>query len=1024
MPPKQNTQAPNVAMPFNPDELIALSERLRDFTTRLPAVGSPQLATPAGKEAVLLAASQQLSTLTLTVSGAAIHAQRNEQTALTTGLTRVASSFERMNTGMNTMLEAHKKMRDMGKWTAGSSFSYATGVLSLTAGAVSLFGGDGPNYNGALSEIHAEINALRREYRADLLRVAEALQNDIRTVGKMVAQVMVNQQIILNAVYQALDGLDQIKTLLTEHVQTTGATLTHIATKDLRKARFIIEQYLDGTGISPDKPVLTETLTELQRWLKTELKHPVINDEQLSRVSSERMVEILNQQSALNMPGLIASRLRFLFGNDIVDEKYTKLPSMEVFQSTAALFLLGAQKSQLFSADAWEAMCQDIQNTFKLYSEFTNSLKGNTRLWQALFDRYHHHRDRLGRMLWKAPKQIPDALVLDEMEELRSILAHVATWIGDQSDLAQRVSALDSKHHIIHFVQTGHRPLHAEKVVGPVDSYHRDLQWGIKALAKDTWTEEFTTPASLQHHPLQIAADKLYLNLTQHSPGETLFATGYKPEHRYALWLYQSTGTSYVRPYIPDPFSYIIRKTYERTGSYAGDYIAEQKSDYPYQVPSSQLNMPVLSLSTPAMMFMYLSAERKKPADIKEATYDRYLIEAILRAPGQGLVPPNTAGTSDYRREYRSFDAETHRSAAQESRDFNSLLHVTYVTKYFPPNSTFANRLPHGASINLYSFNPELPQDYRAFSSLNSDEIKTIQSLYKFYTLYASGYLKEAESFLTQHSFNQDYEKSYLLFMVAILGRWDIFEAFEKKYPLNGKYNEAIKGGSLTPLMLAAQHGREDVVKGILSNFASTSTLITTQSFDKKTAGQYALEQGFYKIAYLLKAGLTPQEIQLCKDKLPVDLLIATPSAPNPLAIALNMMVTEVERFKTEFKTQAEAKARAQAAIASAPAPVPAGTRAEESDSDGENDLEILTTLFFQKNHIAKPREKMWSKPSNPQDQATGKRMISNSFFQDSLQVRAFRGQLREHDFPFTPDFIDGEDRIVAFVKRPVSDGR
>jgi hypothetical protein len=139
-----------------------------------------------------------------------------------------------MNTGITTMVNAHRTMSTAGKFTAAGGFSYATGALSLMAGAASLIGSDGPDYSGPLSEIHAEINALRQELREEFRMVGQVLQNEIRAVGQMVAQVMVNQQIILNAVHQALDGIDQVKTLLTEHAQTTGATLTHIATKNLR----------------------------------------------------------------------------------------------------------------------------------------------------------------------------------------------------------------------------------------------------------------------------------------------------------------------------------------------------------------------------------------------------------------------------------------------------------------------------------------------------------------------------------------------------------------------------------------------------------------------------------------------------------------------------------------------------------------------------------------------------------------------------------------------------------------------
>jgi hypothetical protein len=964
MPLKQNTQTPNVAMPFNPDELIVLSERLRDFTTRLPVVGSPQLATPAGREAVLLASSAQLSTLTLTVSSAATHAQRNEQASLTTGLTRVASSFERMNTGMNTMLDAHKKMRELGKWTASSSFSYATGVLSLTAGAVSLFGGDGPNYNGVLSEIHAEINALRREYRADLLRVAEALQNDIRTVGKMVAQVMVNQQIILNAVHQALDSLDQIKTLLTEHVQTTGATLTHIATKDLRKARFIIEQYLDGTGISPDKPVLIETLTELQRWLKTELKHPVINDEQLSRVSSERMVEILNQQSTLNMPGLIASRLRFLFGNDIVDEKYTKLPSMEVFQSTAALFLLGAQKSQLFSTDAWEAMCQDIQNTFKLYSEFSHSLKGNTRLWQALFDLYDTRRDLVGMFVpaagWKTvdsshtPIYEQYKLALSQMEEIRLLLCALVHYVEGESSrlLMERILNLDSASDINKDnaqVKYANTAVSAASIKTPAEQYRFNIRSSKIHLAIEAWmprcgkifmSEDLFISDDVQKY-IQRAVDVLFTNL-------------------------------------------LMPRIREHDKTYAtGTYLAGSGSYYSYEALLSQPN--VLN-------------EVLQHTELKPYTFGQLVLNLI----------------SGYDLKKMHFISSFRPSSPGKNLEYTEE-HPRYYAANWGRTSHFFSRSQDEMAL-IYAV-----QNGGLF-------LNKLRMAFEYFKLSSQGRLVDAALFSEKNKLDHE----ALLFLVAILGRWDIFDYFVRHFPLPDgfKYIRTLDGGSvtpflsdylhtpdggkLTPLMLAAQHGREDVVNGLILNM--TPAEIMKRSFENKTAAQLALEQGFYKIAYLLKAGLNTQEIQRCKDNIPAEPRTIS-NAPNPLVIALEQMRTEVERFKTEFKTQSEAKARTSAVVAASTAIA----RAEETDDDKAELLEDLTTEFFPE--AAKARASFWTKPSNPLHQQTGKRMLPISIFegdrkQKLRQQGKFEGKLlQEGPFVVTPDVIDDEECLVVMIR-------
>ncbi len=62
--------------------------------------------------------------------------------------------------------------------------------------------------------------------------------------------------------------------------------------------------------------------------------------------------------------------------------------------------------------------------------------------------------------------------------------------------------------------------------------------------------------------------------------------------------------------------------------------------------------------------------------------------------------------------------------------------------------------------------------------------------------------------------------------MVAILGRWDIFEAFNKIHPI-ANYNCVFRDTAITPLILAEQHGHADVAASLSKKFMMTWNLTT-----------------------------------------------------------------------------------------------------------------------------------------------------------------------------------------------------
>lgn len=122
--------------------------------------------------------------------------------------------------------------------------------------------------------------------------------------------------------------------------------------------------------------------------------------------------------------------------------------------------------------------------------------------------------------------------------------------------------------------------------------------------------------------------------------------------------------------------------------------------------------------------------------------------------------------------------------------------------------------LTENYNTNLHSYyktlEKQLPVEYDAILTsvergvLESSKLK---SAFQYYKSICDGNLVEAQ--------RNKADPYCLLFLVSVIGRWDIFETYAKQFSLPADFNFAIAVGTLTPEKFAKQLGHTDVEAGI-----------------------------------------------------------------------------------------------------------------------------------------------------------------------------------------------------------------
>ncbi len=678
-----------------------------------------------------------------------------------------ARTLARASNTISGVVAARAAGMAVAKWAGSAALGTATAGIGFALTAFSTlvsFFSDDDNSSAALAEMEdrirgdiAEFRSEFKDYRKEFRVAMVALQQDIRTVGMMVSQVLVELRGVANLCAQTLQSLVQLELFIREQAAITSAQLASIQTHPLELARLTLEKYITGKGSVPTREELRSALTQMELWITEKLFQPVINDAICARLSSERVNTLLGCSANNSLLGLVAARLRLHFG-DSVPAEFATLPPMELFLSLSQLYFAAVEKSLAPSGDAYASVCEKIKSTMNLYLKFITFLKNNPQLTQALFDQQD----------FQSTRHVAIA------QELRALLKNVVPLLGSRK-FSEKLALLEKSS--------------AQSVV-PVNAN------------ADIWDNLPTGPRD--------RVKKLFALLSQDNP----------PTAARTKYMLLPEGAAYTPIPISISWASLGAPDGSSTSYWGCSYFPNQPN------PPAFVSVSVL--------FLLLASGYADTNFFRNSTLKKHVAQLIASCP-------STTGSysTEISRAYWEVDSchdsnsaivyenprYSDRACSWDSDRFlfgNSahLVRITYhpsrssTTSYTPNTSIYSG---HRANIFEYhaKLTDELPKDYDALLKHNaSADIEKYKILFKYYVLYSQGRIKEADTFIRQQSFTQEYEKSYFLFLVALLGRWDIFEAFNKIHPIVN-YNWVFRDTAITPLMLAEQYGHDDVVAGL-----------------------------------------------------------------------------------------------------------------------------------------------------------------------------------------------------------------
>ncbi len=692
---------------------------------------------------------------------------------------KVAARFQKFGAGMSRV-------------AAGVAIFAANpivGAFAILAGAAtcfkSLFGADKPDpmaemFNQLLGEIRGfrkEVMDELHQLRSELQHIGQVLQEEIRAVGRMVAQVLENQKITYNAVQRTFECILRVERKLDEHSKISESALKSIAEYKLTEASFNIKQFTTGKRIDLNEA----DIHTLALWLTSELKKPTFNGSVYAGMGLDRtlplLVNHLDPQEPVTMPGFLAAQLRHLFGS-IIPEEFSELPAYEMHNEVVNLFLSSVKNSEIVSPDSQEEICRVIQKNYQSYADFISFLKNNPHVWESLFNLYDTYRDKVGLRInndgkCDASEQEKLNESLNQMEEKRLLLCALIKFVGSDClpDTAKRIEKLES----------------------------------IKQIKE---TQEFKMAPAIRTAPTNF-------------PMETAF-----DRLRYNTRIGNRAGMD--RKHLWD-WEFNTNEAYHKVPRCKGNGRQQTTIGFWQQ--------------TTDMLYLNLTQEKDSNGNMLYTPFSRSELIQLI----------NVQGDSRLRAQHFCNPTGTH------------YLRVCNYSMQFLCAS-------YGEKINAGVG----PFDEPESNILHENRKKPTAH---YYQLCREGKLKEAENFLFEknnpaklRTNRSEYVNPYcLLMLVSIAGGWKIFEDFIKQYPLKDDYNFTIghfndsrfvnKEGTVeylkedfyftkplgnsgrTAIEIAAEHGRADVVEGILKLGVLPSVDIL------RNAAKLALEQGHFAIA-------------------------------------------------------------------------------------------------------------------------------------------------------------------------------
>jgi energy-coupling factor transporter ATP-binding protein EcfA2 len=267
-------------------------------------------------------------------------------------------------------------------------------------------------------------------------------------LGMALRQVLANQERIMETLQVTLKSIMDVEARLKQHQNETRASLSFISTLELQNACLALQDDLNQmNAVSLNADDRRQYLSTLERWLKQHLFSPAMTMSASATQSSTLAVELLSSHPAVNIMGFIVMQLQNHLGAKLIPIKYTQLPPLPLFIYVSQLFLQGVIKAELQSDDACASLCNKIDSIIADYTQMAEFLRSSPEVWDSLFKQYEHQRNMVGRALSAAniPNQaVPvHALVtnelkrrqlmdaLDQMEERRLLLVRLVEFAFD-----------------------------------------------------------------------------------------------------------------------------------------------------------------------------------------------------------------------------------------------------------------------------------------------------------------------------------------------------------------------------------------------------------------------------------------------------------------------------------------------------------------------------------------------------------------------------------------------------------------
>jgi len=752
-----------------------------------------------------------------------------------------------------------------------------------------------PQGNGSVSALSQQINAVGGVLTSEIRGVGAAIQQDVRTVNSMVAQAQAQQVVLRQEIQQVLAGVTGLNALMKKHMSAVEDQFRFIVEEPVQNACYQLTAHLTTKeGVVASDEEIRTWLRILQMWISknfSDMKKTMV-------MSSEDAVQLLSQ-SPDNI-WFIASRMRLLFGN-LIPDKFLLLPpvSIKFYFTVIKLYLNGLEKNpHLLGPDKAASISQEIQNTLNTYLEFSKFLKDNPKIVQAIFDRYENHVN-------KNTHQSASA------NELRLLLKIIVPMIEIKL-FTEQLESLE---------KTQRAPL---------------------TKSADIWDQ---LPNTLSPNE---RAKKMVALLSQENA----------PKAAQTKFMLLPEGAAYTP--IPSQINWASYAAPDGSStSYWGCSYFPNQPKPPVFISVSILFL--LLVAGYADTNFFRNSTLKKHVGNLIASCPSYTYSRTLERSGDEVLTPehNWAYIRERGPRHPSFMCGTNNVLEYVITESGTRLYLVSVANHIrynpgrydqPYHSTPSVYSGHRANIFEYhsKLTDVLPTEYEALlNNSQPNDLAKYNILFKYYALYSQGQIAEADAFIRQQTFTQDYEKSYMLFLVAIVGRWDIFEAFNKIHPVTN-YNWVLRSSSLTPSILAKQYGHRDVTAGLAAKLFPNTSLQSTGAADTSDYGK-----------------------------------------------ALEAIRSSVSTTKTKLAQYVPPPAQQVVTAAQAAVPLPD----ELTDDEMEEDLNKYTRQFFTEAHMHAGKNTFWSKPAERRYHRMGFRVIENIHFKDDGQRRDLSRALQSKMF-------------------------